>query len=100
MLSFFLNTVIHFFLFVAGPVYLELYLENIMCKNVSSSVMISNELNVNSIKIFALNDSQQAFILSGPENYDGKFVYTYTLYINNMCKRKFEKSRLIKSLYF
>ncbi|EFN66110.1 Vacuolar protein sorting-associated protein 13B [Camponotus floridanus] len=53
-----------------SPVYLELYLENIMCKNVSSSVMISNEMNVNSIKIFALNDLQQAFILSGPENCD------------------------------
>ncbi|XP_071652871.1 intermembrane lipid transfer protein VPS13B isoform X2 [Temnothorax longispinosus] len=50
------------------PVYLELYLENINCKNVSSSVTISNEMNINSIKIFALNDSQQAFILSGPEN--------------------------------
>lgn len=69
-----------FFLFVAAPVYLELYLENIMCKNVSSSVMISNEMNVNSIKIFALNDLQQTFILSGPENYDGKFVYTYIIY--------------------
>ncbi|XP_050449510.1 intermembrane lipid transfer protein VPS13B isoform X1 [Cataglyphis hispanica] len=54
-----------------SPVYLELYLENIMCKNVSSSVMISNEVNVNSIKIFALDDLQQTFILSGPENYDG-----------------------------
>ncbi|XP_039314180.1 vacuolar protein sorting-associated protein 13B [Solenopsis invicta] len=52
------------------PVYLELYLENINCKNVSSSVTISNEVNVNSIKIFAFNDSQQAFILSGPENHD------------------------------
>ncbi|XP_011871179.1 PREDICTED: vacuolar protein sorting-associated protein 13B isoform X1 [Vollenhovia emeryi] len=52
------------------PVYLELYLENINCKNVSSSVTISNEVNVNSIKVFALSDSQQAFILSGPENHD------------------------------
>lgn len=60
--------------------YLELYLENIMCKNVSSSVMISNEMNVNSIKIFALNDLQQAFILSGPENCDDKFVYTYIIH--------------------
>ncbi|XP_067209482.1 intermembrane lipid transfer protein VPS13B isoform X1 [Linepithema humile] len=54
------------------PVYLELYLENINCKNISSSVTISNEVNVNSIKVFALNDSQQAFILSGPENHDSK----------------------------
>lgn len=37
-------------------------------------------MNVNSIKIFALNDSQQAFILSGPENYDDKFVYTYIMF--------------------
>ncbi|KAL6262831.1 hypothetical protein P5V15_005621 [Pogonomyrmex californicus] len=52
------------------PVYLELCLENISCKNVSSSVTISNEANINSIKIFAFNDSQQAFIFSGPENRD------------------------------
>lgn len=59
--------------------YLELYLENINCKNVSSSVTISNEANINSIKIFALNDSQQAFILSGPENYDSRSAYIYIL---------------------
>ncbi|XP_032691389.1 vacuolar protein sorting-associated protein 13B isoform X2 [Odontomachus brunneus] len=51
-----------------SPVYLELYLENINCKNVSSSVTVSNEVNIDSVKIFAFNDSQQAFILSGPEN--------------------------------
>ncbi|XP_011140226.1 vacuolar protein sorting-associated protein 13B [Harpegnathos saltator] len=51
------------------PVYLELYLENINCKNVSSSITISNKVNIDSIKIFAFNDFQQAFILSGPENY-------------------------------
>ncbi|XP_012543255.1 vacuolar protein sorting-associated protein 13B isoform X3 [Monomorium pharaonis] len=56
------------------PVYLELCLENINCKNVSSSVTISNEININSIKIFALNDSQQAFILSGPENHNNSNV--------------------------
>ncbi|XP_070530231.1 intermembrane lipid transfer protein VPS13B isoform X2 [Cardiocondyla obscurior] len=56
------------------PVYLELYLENINCKNISSSVTISNEVNISSIKIFALNDSQQAFILSGPENHDNSDV--------------------------
>jgi len=58
-------------------VYLELCLENINCKNVSSSVTISNEVNISSIKIFAFNDSQQAFILSGPENHDSRFVYIY-----------------------
>lgn len=60
--------------------YLELYLENISCKNISSSVTISNEVNVNSIKVFALNDSQQAFILSGPENHDSESVYTLLIY--------------------
>ncbi|EZA51369.1 Vacuolar protein sorting-associated protein 13B [Ooceraea biroi] len=54
-----------------SPVYLELYIENINCKNVSSSVIVSSKMNVGSVKIFALNDSQQAFILSGPENRDG-----------------------------
>lgn len=64
---------------IAGPVYLELYLENISYKNVSSSVTVSNGVNIDSIKIFALNDSQQAFILSGPENRVEKFVYVHTL---------------------
>jgi hypothetical protein len=61
----------------AGPVYLELYLENLSCKNISSSVTISNEVNINSIKVFALNDSQQAFILSGPENQSVYILLTY-----------------------
>lgn len=55
--------------------YLELYLENINCKNISSSVTISNEVNINSIKIFALNDFQQAIILSGPENHNNRSAY-------------------------
>lgn len=62
---------------IAGPVYLEQYLENIKCKNVSSSVTVSNEVNIDSIKIFALNDFQQAFILSGPENRSERFVHVY-----------------------
>jgi len=65
------------FLYIAGPVYLELYIENINCSNVSSSVIVSNKMNIGSIKIFALNDSQQAFILSGPENHDSRSVYLY-----------------------
>lgn len=71
---------LHFFkykkLHITGPVYLELNLENINCKNVSSSVTVSNEMNIDSIKIFALNDSQQAFILSGPENRDDRYIYS------------------------
>ncbi|XP_020300480.1 vacuolar protein sorting-associated protein 13B isoform X2 [Pseudomyrmex gracilis] len=53
------------------PVYLELYLENINCKNVLSSGTISSKVNIHSVKIFALNDSQQTIILSGPENCNG-----------------------------
>ncbi|OAD58896.1 Vacuolar protein sorting-associated protein 13B [Eufriesea mexicana] len=51
-----------------NPVYLELLLENINCQKLSSLVTISNELNISSIKMFALNESQQAFIFSGPES--------------------------------
>ncbi|XP_043519945.1 vacuolar protein sorting-associated protein 13B isoform X2 [Frieseomelitta varia] len=51
-----------------NPVYLELLLENINCKKLSSLVTISNELNISSVKVFALNESQQAFIFSGPES--------------------------------
>ncbi|XP_050594449.1 intermembrane lipid transfer protein VPS13B isoform X2 [Bombus affinis] len=51
-----------------NPVYLELLLENVNCKKLSSLVTISNELNISSVKMFALNESQQAFIFSGPES--------------------------------
>ncbi|XP_076241466.1 vacuolar protein sorting 13B [Calliopsis andreniformis] len=50
------------------PIYLELLLENVNCKKLSSLVTISNEINICSIKMFALNESQQAFIFSGPES--------------------------------
>ncbi|XP_076376736.1 vacuolar protein sorting 13B isoform X1 [Megalopta genalis] len=50
------------------PVYLELLLENVNCKQFSSLVTISNEISINSMKIFALNEAQQAFIFSGPES--------------------------------
>ncbi|CAL7938023.1 unnamed protein product [Xylocopa violacea] len=51
-----------------NPVYLELLLENVNCKKLRSLVTISNEVNISSIKMFALNESQQAFIFSGPES--------------------------------
>ncbi|KOC70976.1 Vacuolar protein sorting-associated protein 13B [Habropoda laboriosa] len=51
-----------------NPIYLELLLENVNCKKLSSLVTISNELNISSIKMFALNETQQAFIFSGPES--------------------------------
>ncbi|CAK9795272.1 Intermembrane lipid transfer protein VPS13B [Anthophora plagiata] len=51
-----------------NPIYLELLLENINCRKLSSLVTISNELNISSIKMFALNETQQAFIFSGPES--------------------------------
>lgn len=73
----FKNVTLKICLHIAGPVYLELYLENINCKNVSSSVTVSNEVNIDSVKIFAFNDSQQAFILSGPENRGERFVHKY-----------------------
>ncbi|XP_043268199.1 vacuolar protein sorting-associated protein 13B isoform X2 [Venturia canescens] len=49
------------------PVYLELSLENVTGKRTKSSKTIFIELEVNSVKAFAINDTQQAFILSGPE---------------------------------
>ncbi|XP_026672531.1 vacuolar protein sorting-associated protein 13B isoform X2 [Ceratina calcarata] len=49
------------------PVYLELLLENVNCRKLNSSVTVSNELNINSVKMFALDETQQAFIFSGPE---------------------------------
>nr|XP_031825790.1 vacuolar protein sorting-associated protein 13B isoform X2 [Nomia melanderi] len=50
------------------PIYLELLLENINCKKISSLVTISNKISIHSMKMFALNESQQAFIFSGPES--------------------------------
>ncbi|XP_012153493.2 vacuolar protein sorting 13B isoform X2 [Megachile rotundata] len=56
----------------ADPVYLELLFENVNCKKLSSLVTISNEISISSVKMFALNESQQAFVFSGPEsNIDG-----------------------------
>ncbi|XP_015175870.1 PREDICTED: vacuolar protein sorting-associated protein 13B isoform X1 [Polistes dominula] len=50
-----------------NPIYLELLLENINYKRLSTFMMNVNEISVNSLKIFTLSDTQQAFILSGPE---------------------------------
>ncbi|XP_076650338.1 vacuolar protein sorting 13B isoform X2 [Halictus rubicundus] len=50
------------------PVYLELLMENVNCKQYSSLVTVSNEISISSMKMFALNESQQAFIFSGPES--------------------------------
>lgn len=51
----------------SGPIYLETFFENVNFKNVTTLTTVSNKANVGSIKIFAHNESQQAFILSGPE---------------------------------
>ncbi|XP_076631853.1 vacuolar protein sorting 13B isoform X1 [Colletes latitarsis] len=51
-----------------NPIYLELLLENVNTKKLSSLVTVSNEINISSVKIFALNELQQAFIFSGPES--------------------------------
>ncbi|XP_029039570.2 vacuolar protein sorting-associated protein 13B isoform X3 [Osmia bicornis bicornis] len=54
------------------PVYLELLFENVNCKKLSSLVTVSYEISMSSVKMFALNESQQAFVFSGPEsNIDG-----------------------------
>ncbi|XP_012268331.2 intermembrane lipid transfer protein VPS13B isoform X1 [Athalia rosae] len=50
------------------PVYLELCLEGISGKSISSLATVSNILNIASVKIFLLNDFQQTFVLSGPES--------------------------------
>ncbi|XP_043466399.1 vacuolar protein sorting-associated protein 13B [Leptopilina heterotoma] len=49
------------------PTYLELCLENINLRNIKSLAVQSTIVNVGSIKIFAHNETDQAFILSGPE---------------------------------
>ncbi|KAI4504385.1 hypothetical protein M0802_000856 [Mischocyttarus mexicanus] len=51
-----------------NPIYLELLLENINYKRLSTFTMNVNEISVNSLKIFTFSDIQQAFILSGPES--------------------------------
>ncbi|KAG7190764.1 hypothetical protein KM043_006836 [Ampulex compressa] len=61
------------------PVYLELLLETIDCKTLLSSVTVTSDINISSMKIFALNDSQQAFIFSGPENYLERDIETKPL---------------------
>lgn len=61
------------------PVYLELSLENITGKRTKSSTTITIELEVNSIKAFAINDTQQAFILSGPEIDSNQCVILFIL---------------------
>ncbi|XP_046469502.1 intermembrane lipid transfer protein VPS13B isoform X2 [Neodiprion pinetum] len=50
------------------PVYLELCLEGISGKSISSNATISNVLDISSAKVFLLNDFQQAFVVSGPES--------------------------------
>lgn len=65
-------------IYISDPVYLELLFENVNCKKLSSLVTVSYEINMSSVKMFALNESQQAFVFSGPEsNIDG------LVYINN-----------------
>ena len=61
------KTVYKRFFFVVDCVYLELSLENIRCKHIKCSSTVSMQVNVDSVKAFALNDREQAFILSGPE---------------------------------
>ncbi|XP_076678481.1 vacuolar protein sorting 13B isoform X2 [Andrena cerasifolii] len=51
-----------------NPIYLELLLENVNCRKLSSLVTVSNGIDVSSVKMFALNESQQTFIFSGPES--------------------------------
>ncbi|XP_047349792.1 vacuolar protein sorting-associated protein 13B isoform X2 [Vespa velutina] len=51
-----------------NPIYLEVLLENINYKKMSTFIMNVNELSVNSLKVFTLSGIQQAFILSGPES--------------------------------
>ncbi|XP_015594814.1 vacuolar protein sorting-associated protein 13B isoform X2 [Cephus cinctus] len=53
-----------------NPIYLEVSIENINFKCMASLAIISNIVNITSVKIFALNDSQQAIIMSGPESDD------------------------------
>ncbi|XP_066581689.1 intermembrane lipid transfer protein VPS13B isoform X2 [Prorops nasuta] len=48
--------------------YLELSIENISGMSQLSLATMCFKLNIDSIKIFALNDTEQAFILSGPES--------------------------------
>lgn len=49
-------------------IHLELSCESICYTNSVTSAMISKTFNVGSIRIFALNDISQAFVLSGPES--------------------------------
>lgn len=61
----------HLIIICLDPVYLELCLEGISGKSISSIATVSNILNLSSIKMFLLNDFQQAFVVSGPES-DGQ----------------------------
>ncbi|XP_054006239.1 intermembrane lipid transfer protein VPS13B isoform X1 [Hylaeus anthracinus] len=51
-----------------NPIYLELLLENINIKKLSSMITVSNEISISSVKMFALHEMQQALIFSGPES--------------------------------
>lgn len=57
-------------------------MENVNTKNISSLITISSEININSVKMFALNESQQAFIFSGPESNIHGLVYIKGYIIN------------------
>ncbi|XP_008205594.1 vacuolar protein sorting-associated protein 13B isoform X1 [Nasonia vitripennis] len=50
-----------------SPIYIELCLENINYEGKMSLTTTSCTATVNAIKVFAHNETQQAFILSGPE---------------------------------
>ncbi|KAK2583878.1 hypothetical protein KPH14_001152 [Odynerus spinipes] len=50
-----------------SPIYLEILLENIHYEKLTTLTMNVHEVNIHSLKVFALSDTQQAFILSGPE---------------------------------
>lgn len=69
---------IYKYFLVTDSVYLELSLENVTCNRMKSSTTVSMKINVDSIKAFALNDKQQAFILSGPETHGYVFSF-YTI---------------------
>lgn len=55
------------------PTYIELCLENINLKNIKSLAVHSTIINIGSVKIFAHNETDQAFILSGPELEDQRY---------------------------
>lgn len=71
-----LHSYLFLFLYYADPVYLELCLEGISGKSISSIATVSNILNISTVEMFLLNDFQQAFIVSGPEDDSTRFAAT------------------------